>query len=184
VGVSRLNIWLSGIGDPCGIAEMPEKVTILDCHGILRWRCGRYLNDRGVWTPVPHGEYRYLPMHCGHLQVELPPGCYSVVAGGVFPHSQYIHFNGATHVGIVEVCCEATACVKLYNPSLRLCWDGFRHGLLGYLSAGGAEVNRAEAEELLDRTERLLVNLPRPAIEAQYAELFEGLRQQGPEKEA
>src|SRR5207247_8799660 len=53
----------------------------------------------------------------GHRWLRWPP------VGGI------IRFNGTTHVGIVEVSCNETACVKLYNPTLRLCWDWFIVGL-------------------------------------------------------
>lgn len=41
-------------------------VHILHCNGeILKW-CGK--------------KYANLPTQCGHLEVEIPPGCYMVVA--------------------------------------------------------------------------------------------------------
>ncbi len=131
-GVSKLNIWVSDVADPCGTLKKDGKMTILDCKGILHWPCGRFLAPNGKWEPVPNnGEYRHLPFECGHIEVEVPPGCYWVVAGTVIPRPDIkdIYFNYTTHVGIVQVQCGKAACVKLFNPSKRLCWYWFETGL-------------------------------------------------------
>src|SRR4030066_2032834 len=110
MGIAKINIWLSGVADPCGTLKGDEKVTVFDCKGILEWSCGRYMLG-GRWVPVPGGKYFNLPAKCGHLEVEVPPGCYWITAGGVYPSPGLLHFNYATHVGIVQVGCDETACV-------------------------------------------------------------------------
>ena len=134
MGIGKINIWLSAVADPCGTLKGNEIVTILDCKGILEWPCGRYLAGE-QWVPVPGGKYHNLPAKCGHLQVEVPPGTYWIMAGGVYEYGKLIHPNYATHVGIVVVGCDETACVKLYNPSVRLCWDWAMIGLKGLVTA-------------------------------------------------
>ena len=129
MGVSLLNVWVSEEDDPCGTWNGAGQMSVLDCNGVLQWNCGRYLNPEGKWVRVPRGEYLHLPFKCGHIEVELPPGCYWVVAGYTSPEGEHIHFNGTTHVGIVEVGCGETGCVKLFNPSVKLCWDWFHTGL-------------------------------------------------------
>lgn len=132
-GVSKLNIWVSDVADPCGTLQKDGKMTILDCKGVLHWPCGRFLAPNGQWEPVPNnGEYRHLPFKCGHIEVEVPPGSYWVVSGTVIPQPEIkdIYFNYTTHVGIVQVLCGESACVKLFNPSKRLCWYWFRTGLM------------------------------------------------------
>ncbi|UCG26031.1 MAG: hypothetical protein JSW55_08625 [Chloroflexota bacterium] len=109
MGMAKLNIFVSGIDDPCGLDERTWYVNIYECCGnVLRW-CNRV--------------YAVIPAPCGHLEIEVPPGCYyinavwgfTVVGPGVY---QANHF---THSAIVTASCEETACVKLFNPSAHRC---------------------------------------------------------------
>lgn len=157
MGVSRINIWISDVADPCGTWKGDATVSVLDCKGILTWPCGRYLSGNN-WVAVPNGVYRNLPSTCGHLEVEVPPGCYWVTAGYVTPGSGYIHLNYTTHVGIVEACCDETACVKLFNPTVRLCWNWFLVGLRTL--AANKAIEGGKAAELEKMGEALMKTVP------------------------
>ena len=61
MGLSKLNIWVSDVADPCGTWPGGGYMTIFDCKGILKWPCGRYLNPDGKWEDVPNGVYKDLP---------------------------------------------------------------------------------------------------------------------------
>jgi hypothetical protein len=108
MGMAKLNIWVSDTDDPCSISPRTWYVTIYDCNGnVLQW-CGR--------------RYVVMPAKCGHLEVEVPPGCYYikavwsfVFAGGIF------YVNHFTDAAIVQACCEQHTCVKLFNPSIHRC---------------------------------------------------------------
>lgn len=108
MGMAKLNVWISGIDDPCGVDSRTWYVTIYDCDGnVLDW-CGK--------------KYVVLPARCGHLEVDVPPGCYYIKAvwsfsllGGIY------HVNHFTDAAIVTACCEQTTCVKLFNPSVHRC---------------------------------------------------------------
>lgn len=108
MGMAKLNVWVSAIDDPCGVDNRTWYVTIYDCDGnVLEW-CGK--------------KYVVLPARCGHLEVEVPPGCYYIKAvwsfsilGGI------IYVNHFTDAAIVTACCEQTTCVKLFNPSVHRC---------------------------------------------------------------
>lgn len=166
MGVARLNIWVSDVADPCGTFKGGGTMTILDCDGVLEWPCGRFRDPAGNWKPVPGGAYRDLPFRCGHLEVELPPGCYWVTAGYVGgPWAGIIHFNYTTHVGIVQVTCGDTACVKLYNPTLRLCWDWFFAGLRAVAGVRGAGITAAQVREVQRVVEGVLTKVPTLPIE-------------------
>jgi hypothetical protein len=162
-----MNIWVSDVADPCGTWPGGGTMTILDCDDVLRWPCGRFLGPDGQWKAVPNGAYKDLPFRCGHLEVELPPGCYWVVAGYVGAAGQHIHFNYTTHVGIAQVGCNETACVKIYNPTLRLCWDWFHAGLLAAAAVGGARaaVKPAQVKEIERLAEGVLKGAPQLPIE-------------------
>jgi hypothetical protein len=172
MGVGRLNIWISDVADACGTWRGGGRATIFDCDGILAWPCGRWRTEGTDWERVPDGQYRNLPFRCGHLEAELPPGCYWVVAGSVSPGSGYIHLNYTTHVGIAQVACGETACVKLYNPSVRLCWNWFRVGIQALAAKG--ELDR----ELVGRVEgmvekELLAEVPPAPGEEILAEVYD-----------
>jgi hypothetical protein len=158
MGVARLNIWVSDVADPCGTFKGSGQMSILDCKGVLEWPCGRFADPEGQWRPVPNGQYHDLPFRCGHLEVEVPPGCYWAVAGYVGPPIGHgIHLNGTTHVGIAEVACGQTACVKLFNPTLRLCWDWFLVGLRA-AAVGGHEpvIQEEQIREIEERGNEIL----------------------------
>jgi len=108
MGMAKLNIWVSGLDEPCKIDNRTWYVTIFDCDGnVLEW-CGK--------------RYVVLPAPCGHLEVEVPPGCYYikavwsfVFAGGVF------HVNHFTDAAIVQACCDKPVCVTLFTPTVHRC---------------------------------------------------------------
>ncbi len=108
MGMSKLNVWVSAMDDPCGIDNRTWYVTIYDCDGnVLEW-CGR--------------RYVILPAKCGHLEVEVPPGCYYLKAVWSFSIlGGLIHVNHFTDAAIVQACCGQTVCVKLFNPSVHRC---------------------------------------------------------------
>ncbi|HMB92221.1 MAG TPA: hypothetical protein VKP65_15320 [Rhodothermales bacterium] len=110
MGMSKLNIYVSGIDDPCKIDQRTWYVTIFNCDGSVLEHCGR--------------RYVVLPARCGHLEVEVPPGCYYVKAVWSFrivtPGLVY-RANHFTDAGIVTVCCDDHVCLKLFNPSVHRC---------------------------------------------------------------
>lgn len=175
MGMAKLNIWVSDVADACGIWPGAGRVTIFDCKGILEWPCGRFLATDGSWQPVPGGRYANLPFKCGHLQVEVPPGCYWVVAGYVSP-GRFIHLNYTTHVGITDAGCDETACVKLYNPTLRLCWNWFRIGLrMNAIRRSPAAVDPEKVGKVEKLVEELLKDIPRSPIEETIEKNFSQL---------
>lgn len=110
MGMATLNIFVSGIDDPCGFDSRTWYITIYDCEGnVLQW-CGK--------------KYVVLRAECGHLEVKVPPGCYYIKAVWGFtvvtPGLIY-RVNHFTDAAIVTACCEETTCVKLFNPSAHRC---------------------------------------------------------------
>lgn len=186
MGIGNINIWVSDIANPCGTLSGGGSITVLDCKGILKWPCGRFLSPDGKWINVPNGEYKNIPFRCGHLQVEVPPGCYWIISGDFTEYTERkssIHFNNTTHVGIVQVGCDQTACVKLYNPTIRLCWDWFLIGLTSQteiLKIDPEKLKRAVAlmKELIPKE----LGRERLPIEGVIEELFEGFKKGPSEK--
>lgn len=110
MSLSHLSIFVSGIDDPCSVDNRTWYITIYNCDGsVLEW-CGK--------------RYVVMPAKCGHLQVDVPPGCYYIKAVWGFtvvtPGLVY-RANHFTDAAIVQACCNSTTCVKLFNPSAHRC---------------------------------------------------------------
>ena len=117
MSMAKLNVWITRFGDPCHIDDKePYYVYITDCAGnILVW-CGK--------------KYAGLPAKCGHLEVDIPPGCYSVFAS----HSPQGHGippfgNRLTHVQVVRANCGDHVCVTLFAPSMWKCGSWFAYAV-------------------------------------------------------
>lgn len=147
MGFATLNIWVSGMDDPCSIDDRTWYVTIYNCDGkVLKW-CNR--------------NYVVLPAKCGHLEVKVPPGCYYLKAvwsfsflGGIF------HVNHFTDAAIVCACCDETTCVTLFNPSLHRCGTIVLRAIRDVVQQKGLKPDTAKnAEAALNA---VLAEIPRP----------------------
>lgn len=147
MGMAKLNVWISAMDDPCGIDDRTWYVTIYDCDGnVLQW-CGR--------------KYVVLPAKCGHLEVEIPPGCYLIRAVWSFRLFGGIYYvNHFTDAAIVQAVCDQIACVKLFNPSIHRC------GTIILRAVRDLVLQKAIKPELARQQEAalnaLLANVPRP----------------------
>jgi len=137
MGMSKLNVFVSGVDDPCTVDQRTWYVTIFNCDGSVLEHCGK--------------RYVVLPAPCGHLEVEVPPGCYYIKAVWSFvivtPNLVY-RANHFTDAGIVTVCCDDHACIKLFNPSVHRCGFIYVRALQDMARQGvieGALANRADA---------------------------------------
>lgn len=148
MGLAKLNVWVSDTDDPCSVSNRIWFVTIYGCDGrVLRW-CRR--------------RYFVIPAPCGHVEVELPPGCYRVSAvWGFRPIPGGLWGNHFTDSAIVQVRCGETACVRLFNPSLHRCGRIFLQAIenLQRQNVVGKDV----AQPVADAINRLLELAPRPA---------------------
>ena len=113
MSTATLNVWITDFGDACHI-EDSEKwfVHITDCTGnVLKW-CGK--------------EFSFIPAKCGHVEIEIPPGCYTVFAGHSPRGAGVGQFgNRLTHVQVVRANCGDHVCVTLFSPSLWHCGTWF-----------------------------------------------------------
>lgn len=112
MSTARLNVWVTQVGKPCRIdSERTWFVHILHCNGeILEWCDRRFVN---------------LQTKCGHLDVEVPPGCYTVVATWSPSHDPNTVptslGNHISHLSVVRVDCGDHACVTLFPPTFHFC---------------------------------------------------------------
>jgi hypothetical protein len=114
MSTAKLNVWITALGDACHIGDKYTwYVHITDCHGkVLEW-CGR--------------KFTYLDTKCGHAEIEIPPGCYTVFASmgpGIPPFG-----NQLTHVQVVRANCGDHVCVTLYAPTGHYCATWFASAL-------------------------------------------------------
>ena len=74
MSTAKLNIWVTEVGNPCKI-DMKHQwfVHVLHCDGeLLNW-CDKV--------------YTNLRTKCGHLEIDVPPGCDMVCATWCWPRS-------------------------------------------------------------------------------------------------
>lgn len=133
MSTATVNVWVTGIGDPCHIdTEHQWFVHVLDCDGrVLRW-CGPGDESR----PRP---FMNIKTKCGHVEFEVPPGCYTVCATWS-PGTDSEHLgNHLTHLAVIRVNCGDHACVTLFPPTLHHCRTWFERALEVHAQAGALE---------------------------------------------
>lgn len=133
MSTSILNVWITKLGEPCKITNRPWVVAISHCDGrVLNWSEGRYRHHSDdSWTPIPYHTppggvpgfwYESIPTKDGHVEIELPPGCYTV--RGTM-HSWFsnglLYGNWATDRAIIQACCGGHVCTTLYAPTKTAC---------------------------------------------------------------
>lgn len=130
MSTSKVDVWITETGDPCRIAKREFSVYVLECSGkVLQWCNKRYANDPNAKgkndPPKDQKDALWMRTKCGHLEIELPPGCYVVGAvqnsAGIEPLGNHL-----THIAIVRVNCDDHVCVTLFDSSLHVCgtWIG------------------------------------------------------------
>jgi hypothetical protein len=163
MGLAKLNVFVSGMDDPCSVDPRTWYVTIYDCDGNVLEFCGR--------------KYAVLPARCGHLEIEVPPGCYRInavwnfweIRPGVYAAN---HF---TDSAIACAHCGELTCVKLFNPSAHRC------GFIYLLAVRDLAAQKAIAPDLAERAEAVVHEInqqlgrPRKLFELGHMEDFEKL---------
>jgi hypothetical protein len=149
MSLATLNVWVTAIGDPCHIGDTIQWfVHIVDCEGNpLTW-CGK--------------SYRDLPTECGHLEVQIPPGCYAVFASEDPAGEGFGEFgNHLTHIQIVRANCCDHVCVTLFSPSAHLCGAWFGGAVLALFPAiANLGVDRQLITGALEAVRSLVAVLP------------------------
>jgi hypothetical protein len=158
MGMSKLNIFVSAMDNPCGIDNRTWYVTIYDCDGNVFEYCGK--------------RYVVLPAKCGHLSVEVPPGIYYLKAVWSFQFIGGIYYvNHFTDAAIVQVCCDDHVCVKLFNPSIHRCGTILVRAVHDLVLQKAVEPGQAKQfEAALNAT---LSNVPKPQKSFELAHLDE-----------
>lgn len=148
MSMAKLNVWITNFGDACHIEDSENWfVHITDCEGkVLDW-CGR--------------EYSFIPAKCGHAEVEIPPGCYTVFAGHSGPGAGVQPFgNRLTHVQVVRANCGDHVCVTLFSPSLWYCGTWFAQALQDQFTRfEAAEIDVGLAKETVEVVRRFTKGL-------------------------
>jgi hypothetical protein len=133
-----LDVWITNLGDPCSIASdvrLPHAwvVAVFGCSGrVVNWSEARFrFRKDDPWTQVPlhtppggvPGTWLdSVPTRDGHVEIEVPPGCYVVRAT---MHSWFVngqlYGNWATDRAVVQACCGEDVCATLYAPTAPAC---------------------------------------------------------------
>ena len=112
MSTAKLNVWVTEVGNGCRI-DMTHQwfVHVLHCNGeILDW-CNR--------------KYTNLATKCGHLEVEIPPGCYMVCATwSAAPPTANLPTslgNHISHLSMIRANCGDEVCATLFPPTFHWC---------------------------------------------------------------
>ena len=147
MSTATLNVWVTEVGEPCKIdMEHQWFVHVLHCDGTaLNW-CDR--------------EYINILTKCGHVEIEVPPGQYMVVAtwSPGQPKNPTQLGNHLTHLQIVRVNCGDHACVTLFPPTAHFCGWWFIRALRDAVALDA--LDRGVADEAYAAVERVLDALP------------------------
>jgi hypothetical protein len=170
MSTAKLNVWITAIGDPCHMMQERSDeqwyVHIVDCEGkVLTW-CGR--------------KYRDIETKCGHVEIDIPPGCYAVFASHTKGGGEGNFGNRLTHVQIVRANCGDHVCVTLFSPTLWYCgtWfaDAVRQQTVALRRAG---VNEEVARNAIGAVEALL---QQGKVDRFTTNTFEALREKPPSR--
>jgi hypothetical protein len=134
MSTAKVNIWVTETGDPCRISNREYFVYVLHCNGeVLKW-CGKTY----AFVPRPKGQPidRSMQTKCGHLEIEIPPGCY-IVGAVVNPSGIKPLGNHLTHIAVVRANCGDEICVTLFDPSLHICATWLGAAINTYVGGGG-----------------------------------------------
>jgi hypothetical protein len=159
MGVSTLNVWVHDIVDPCRISDHTWFINITDCKNqVVEW-CGK--------------RYAGIPARCGHVQVELPPGCYTVWGALSFAiRPPFLYANYVTHFAPVTLCCEDKQCVQLYAPTYHQCWRSILLATQFIAEAQPQAIPPEKAKQLLDIVNSVLEHVPKTAGDAALDQIF------------
>ena len=160
MGMARLNIWITDLGHPCKMAQRDWVVAIAGCDGkVLEW-CGK--------------TYDSVPAPCGHVDLEVPPGCYVIRASAHTWWSEGLLIgNWATDRAVVQACCDEHHCVTLYAPSVMACWVPLFEIVLQVMADKG-KVPR-EALQALRTVNEAIAKQPATEFERGEAELLRAM---------
>ncbi len=115
-----------------------------------------------------------LEAKCGHVDVEIPPGCYTVFAS-LKQSTDLPVGNAMTQAQIVRANCGDHVCVTLFAPTVLQCGSYFAYAVRTQLDAlAGAGVDRRAARSALEAVERLVGQLPPEPYTVNTMRLIEG----------
>lgn len=163
MSTAKLNVWVTAVGDPCKI-DMQHQwyVHVLHCDGkILNW-CERV--------------YTNLKTKCGHLEIEIPPGCYMVCAtwspapvGVPTPTSLGNHIS---HLVTVRANCGDHVCATLFPPTFHWCGIWWLVALQEHIATNRLPAAANEpARAAVKAVEALLKHIPPDTLTQNMAEI-------------
>lgn len=163
MGLARLNVWFAALDHPFKKVAEPNvpimKVNVYDMDGPFRW-CGK--------------TYLGLEAKCGHIEIQLPPGCY-LVAGTVNAPWDYPNYD--TDLVKVDLCCDDHACITLIPHHLHSCVWWTLTALQTHHKLGTAGLPAQDVNAAITALARLAPQIPKPRF---ATELFdpEGIQRQ------
>jgi hypothetical protein len=158
MGLATLNVWVHDKQDPCKISNDVWLITVTYCNGNpVEW-CGR--------------TYWIEEAKCGHVDIQLPPGCYIVYGFQFIPFKPFPLLNLTEHA-IVVVACDQLACVHLYTPTDRQRSIG--NAMAVKFLAETQKLSREKVAAFVAASDALLKEMPETARDSAFDRLLEQL---------
>lgn len=105
MGMAKLNIWVSAPNEPCQTYDGDCLIHIFDCDlQPLKWG-GRIYKD--------------LKAKYGHLEIDVPPGCYLIIAQIIIGPIKEEYYKITSHSAVIQARCDEVTCTKLYFAYLK-----------------------------------------------------------------
>jgi len=200
MSTAKLNVWITKVGDPWSISnETPIgdylwEVAVLNCGGVVNWSEGRYRHhSEDPWKPIePHAMpgdtvkgwwFDNIPALDGHVEIELPPGSYVVIASlHNWVQDGELYGNWVTDHGIVHVSCGQEACTTLYAPSEQRCGWVLLEAVLP-LQMRHEVVKREQGERAVGAMREAFNRRPSPFEEREIEVLRRAFKRMGKERQ-
>lgn len=157
MGTSRLNVWVRDKDFPC----KPDMRWI--------WSVDVFLCDG---QPLEWCGTKYYGAHQtehGHVEIKVPPGCY-IVRARTGSHG---HHNLFTHVTMVVVGCDETACVNLVPPGAWTC--GRQWNMALQFQAAIGNIPRDLAQRAIEANSAVLEHLPKDMFPVEEPKTLEDM---------
>ena len=154
------------VGLPCK-PDMTHlwSVDVFVCDGQPLYWCGtRY-----------YGAHQ---THHGHVEIRVPPGCYIVRART----GSKGHHNLFTHVTMVIVGCDETACVNLIPPGVWTC--GVQFNMAIEFQAEIGNIPRELAHKAIEANRAVIEHLPKDRFPVEEAESVKEILKRAEAEEA
>ncbi|MBU1938094.1 hypothetical protein KKG05_11905 [bacterium] len=157
MGMAKLNVWVRSIEHPF----MPDSR--------LTWWIDIFVCN---WKPLEWCDKTYyeIPTRCGHIEIDIPPGCY-IVQARTASRGHHGYYSSIT---MVIAGCGETACVNLIP--LPLSKYGVQYNTALEFQAMIGNIPKELAKKALEANKAVIEHLPKDVFQFEEEDLKEFMK--------